>query len=339
MLPLNDVRRVHAALAHQLLGTWATCPKAQEAVHTELLTSNARTEESANVEDYLQLLSTRLRTAGAEQLVVDKLDDVAAEYQRVDNHIQYMFEKILALARECYELYASWTVSDVRLEVRSVTNRVYPDRENFGELGAVACVPPRQETDDPAIVKLTFIPSLLGPPSWASVPYLLCHEIVCHVNQAAPMSSDDAFGEGWMDMVALQLHDRWADQIFPWAPALARSAANRLSDTVLRRWTGMHKQDLDARAARSVGREAARSVGDMLGPFLGNSQDTSGLIQLSLQLNRATPTVAGRLAFVSKINSIESGLNLDPGLKAALLARLRLWLQGTAQAETILSFE
>jgi hypothetical protein len=195
-------------------------------------------------------------------------------------------------------------------------------------------VPPREDAWAPATVKLTFVPGLLGPPSWASVPYLLCHELICHVNQAAPMSSEDPFAEGWMDLVALRLHNQWAEEIFPWAPASARAAAARLSDTVLQRWPGLPEPHMTTRAARQLGHVAAEWVQEKLRPFLDPSQVLPELIRLSLQLNRVSLTVADRLEFVTRVNRGRS----EPVIQAHLLARLRRWLENIEQADRVLSF-
>lgn len=328
----GDAWRVHAALAHRLLDTWPVCPKDHQIVHNELEDWSLRAED--NADKYLRLLVGRLRSAGVEQRVLDALDGVQDEFEHVDEYLGLMFEAAKDLARDCYQRWADWSVPSVDLDVDAVTNPVYPDSGGFGELGVVACVPPREEPEAPAIVKLTFIPGLLGPPSWASVPYLLCHELICHVNQAAPMSSEDPFGEGWMDLVALQLHDHWAEKIFPWAPALARSAAARLSDDVLRRWRGLPEPHMTTRAVRSRGRVAARWVEGKLEKFHDPSKVPSELIRLSLQLNRASPTVAGRLEFISKVNDTS-----DFRLQAGLLAQLRLWVDETEkEADRVLSF-
>jgi hypothetical protein len=328
----GDVLKVHAALAHQLLDTWPVCPKAQQVVHSELWDWPLR--EADNAEDYLALITGRLRSGGIERSVRDALDGVQDQFLRIDEYLRSMFDVALALARDCYRRWADWSVESVKLDWTAVSNPIYPGSANFGELGVVACVPPREDARAPATVKLTFVPGLLGPPSWASVPYLLCHELICHVNQAAPMSSEDPFAEGWMDLVALQLHDQWAEEIFPWAPALARAAAARLSDAVLQRWPGMPEPHMTTRAARSLGREAAQWVREKLRPFLDPGQAVPELIRLSLQLNRVSLTVADRLEFVSRVNSGRA----DPRVQAHLLARLRLWLENIEKADRVLSF-
>ncbi len=328
----GDTWKVHAALAHRLLDAWPVCPKAQQVLQSELEDWSLRAED--NTDKYLRLIIGRLRSAGVEQRALDALDGVQDEFQHVDEYLRSMFEAALALARDCYQRWADWSAASVDLDVAAVSNTIYPDSASLGELGAVACVPPREEPKAPAIVKLTFVPGLLGPPSWASVPYLLCHELICHVNQAAPMSSEDPFAEGWMDLVALQLHDQWAEEIFPWAPALARDAATRLSDGVLRRWQNMPEPHRRTRALRSQGRWAAECVQEKLRPFHDPSLTPPELIRLSLQLNRVSPTVAERLEFISKVNNVK----WDPHLQASLLARLRLWLENIEKADRVLSF-
>jgi hypothetical protein len=328
----GDAWRVHAALAHQLLGIWPVCSKDHQIVQSELEGWSQRAEDDAD--KYLRLLVGRLRSAGVEQRVLDALDGVQDQLEHVDEYLGSMFESALDLARDCYRRWADWSVASVDLDVGAVINPVYPDTGDFGELGVVACVPPREAPEAPAVVKLTFIPGLLGPPSWASVPYLLCHELICHVNQAAPMSSEDPFGEGWMDLVALRLHDHWAGQIFPWAPRLARTTGARLSNDVLRRWRGLPEPYMTTRGLRREGREAARWVEEKLEPFHDLSETRSELIRLSLQLNRASPTVAGRIEFISKVNC-----RSNPRLQAGLLVQLRRWLEDTEKAaDKILSF-
>jgi hypothetical protein len=329
----DDARYVHSALAHALLEVWPICPRAQQIIQAEIEDWSLR-DTAADRDQYMQNVIQRLRSGGVEEHVLAALDNAHDELPRVDGYLAAMFNDTLALVRKSYETWADWAVSDVRLAKVAVTNPKYPDRANFGELGVVACVPPR-EAADPAIVKLTFVPSFLGPPSWASVPYLLCHELICHVNQAAPMDSVDSFAEGWMDFVAWRLHDLWADTIFPWAPELAREAAGRLSDVVLQRWRGLPEPHLTTRAMRANGRRAAKFVESKLRPFDDGNQPIPPLARLSLLLNRVSPTVTGRMAFVSRINNAQR----DWGLEARLLADLRRWLDGNTPPPGVLSFE
>ncbi len=332
MTPL-EVGKVHAALAHALLNVWPVCPKTQRILHAELdLWSNDQ-RSMASSDEYLEWLTQRVTTGGIEAAAVTALGQAKNDFQRIDEHLQLIFDKSSELTRERYLACTDWALGDAKLEVEAVNIPRYPDPIGFGELGTAACVAPRRG-EAPTEVKITLIPSLLGPPSWAAVPYLLCHELVCHVNQAAPMDSGDPFAEGWMDLVAKHLHDQWVDRIFPWAPAMARSAASRLSDIVLRRWPGLAEPHMSTRAARVQGRYAAEWAERHLGSPRDMPERAANLTCLSLQLNRTRSTVADRKAFVAKVNHA----SLDPALQARFLATLNRWLNSQATAAEVLFF-
>lgn len=332
MTPLG-VSKVHAAVAHALLNVWPVCPKTQRVLHAELELWSADQRSTASSDEYLEWLTQRVTTRGIEAAAVAALQQAKNDFQNIDEHIKLIFQQTSELTRERYLACTDWTMGETKLEVEAVNNPLYPDPVGFGELGTAACVAPRSE-EAPTEVKLTLIPSLLGPPSWAAVPYLLCHELVCHVNQAAPMDSGDPFAEGWMDFVAKLLHDQWVDQIFPWAPAMARSAASRLSDIVLRRWPGLVEPHMTTRAARVQGQYAAGWAEQHLGSRQDVLEQAANLICLSLQLNRTPSTVADRKAFVAKVNHA----SLDPALRARFSATLARWLNNQASAAEVLFF-
>lgn len=328
----GDAWRVHAAVSHALLDVWAIIPVAQEVLQDEIEAWSKRKVDTADA--YLALIVDRLASAGAEPQAMKALENVAAELGRIDGYLDSMFEKAVSLVSGCYRTWADWNVAGVRLEKAAAAKPVYPDPVKFGKFGVVACVPPREGTD-PTIVKLTFVPRLLGPPSWATIPYLLCHELVCHANQAAPMSTCDAFAEGWMDLVALRLHHEWAVQMFPWAPSAAREAAEKLSSDVLDRWPDLPEPHMSTRGVRYQGRLAAMWVEEILEPFHDPGSSAPELIRLSLQLNRTSPTLAGRLDFIAKVLD---GKTTDKALKAKLLLALRRWCDGDGGPGGVLSF-
>jgi len=317
-----EVGKVHAALSHALLAVWPLCPETQKLLQAELgMWANPKRLD-APAEEYLDLITSRIATGGAEQLAIDALMEAKNEFHRIDGYLQIAFEKISTLVNDRYHNCALGVARDAKLEIGAVRNPVYPDPVAFGEFGTIACVPPLAGHYG-VTVKITIVPSLLGPPSWAAVPYLLCHELVCHIDQGAPMDSGDPFAEGWMDLVAKRLHDLWVNDIFPWAPAMALSAAGRLSDIVLRRWYGLAEPHMTTRAARFQGRRAAEFVEQILGSSRDPATRT-GLTCLSLQLNRTPSTVAARKDFVSRVNHA----SFDPALRARLLAALRHWSHG-----------
>jgi hypothetical protein len=326
-----EVGKVHAALAHALLNVWSICPNMQQLLQAELALWLNPTRRAISTDEYLELVTARIATGGAEQAAIDALAEVKNEFYLIDVYLQIMFETVSRLVREQYQECTDTTLRDVSLDVVGVTNPIYPDPPAFGELGTIACVPPLRG-EYGATVKVSLIPSLLGPPSWAAIPYLLCHELVCHVNQGAPMDSGDPFAEGWMDLVAKRLHDEWANEIFPWAPAMARSAADRLSDVVLRRWQGLAEPSMTTRAARVQGRYAAEFVAQQLEPSRNaTDQGPAELTCLSLQLNVVLSTVAVRKDFVSRVNHAA----FDPALLARLLATLGQWRRGAPVDEVL----
>lgn len=330
MTPL-EVGKVHAALSHALLNVWSLCPETQRLLQAELDLWLNPVRLAASTDQYLELVTRRIAEGGAERAAIDALAEVKNEFHFIDEYLQYMFEKASRLVRERYQECTRSVLHDVRLEVGAFRNPVYPDPAAFGELGTIACVPPLRG-EYGATVRVSLIPGLLGPPSWAAVPYLLCHELVCHVNQGAPMDSGDPFAEGWMDLVAKRLHDLWASEIFPWAPAMALSAADRLSGDVLRRWRGLAEPHMTTRAARVQGRYAARFVEQDLDPSRSvTDRITEELTCLSLQLNVTSSTVLARMDFVSRVNDAA----FDPALRARLLAMLGRWRRGAAIGEVL----
>jgi hypothetical protein len=319
-----EVGKVHAALAHALLNVWSICPNVQQLLQAELGLWLNPVRRAMSTDQYLELVTGLIAMGGAEQAAIDALAEAKNEFRHIDEYLQMMFQIVSRLVSEKYQECTSTALRDVSLRVVGVTNPIYPDPVAFGELGTIACVPPLR-AEYGVTVKVTLIPGLLGPPSWAVIPYLLCHELVCHVNQGAPMDSGDPFAEGWMDLVAKRLHDEWVNEIFPWAPAMARSAANRLSDVVVRRWQGLAEPSMTTRAARGQGRYAADFAAQQLEPSRdATDRGLSGLTCLSLQLNVVSSTVAARKDFVSGVNNAR----VDPALQARLLAALGRWRRG-----------
>jgi hypothetical protein len=81
-----------------------------------------------------------------------------------------------------------------------------------------------------ARVTVLLAPRHLDWASWMTVPYLLFHELLVHAYARPPANSDlsahgiDRFAEGWMDSIALRVHDSlmWSRQ--PHGPAACRAA-------------------------------------------------------------------------------------------------------------------
>ena len=328
----SEASRLHASLAHSLLPVWIVCTRVHEVLHTELSLWQQRA--IANEDEFFQQILTRFRMMNVEPDAVDALNRIESGYERLNE----IFQKLSQRVRARYEATADWDeAGDPELVKAWVANPPYPDEAPFGMLGVAACVPPRRLNGHAAQVKLTFAPSLLGPPSWAAMPYLLCHELVCHVSQRAPTDSGDPFAEGWMDLVAHRMHDRWVRSVFPWAPEFAHDSAEELSRITRRRGNGIPHPHDKTRAARQVGRSAAGRMEELL-RLAGSVRPAAALERLSLQLNRVDATVADRLAFVGLINSCAGTGPEQLGKRYRLRELLGQWLVGEVDARKVLFF-
>ncbi|MCA1706656.1 MAG: hypothetical protein LC808_26685 [Actinobacteria bacterium] len=328
-MDLEQAARVHAGLAHALIGLWRACPVSQQVLQSELDLWSDRLVISDD--EFFVQVADRLTLMGGEQAVIDALRVV----QPAQPYLNAMFVAVVARARAVYEAHADWAADELQLRVALGRNSPYPDEPGFGELGAAACIPPRVDLR-PSEVTLTLVPPRLGPPSWASVPYLLCHELVCHASQAADADSTDPFTEGWMDMVALELHDRWIDDVFPWDPAFAKEAGHRLSDVVRRGGPHLREPHMTTRGSRGTGWAAAGWVLGKIRPFALDSEGAWMDFEcLSVQLNRLHVVPALHKSFVAKVNACQG----DLALATRLTVVLRHWLAGEATPAEVFSFK
>ncbi len=187
-------------------------------------------------------------------------------------------------------------------------------------------------------VKVTFVPALLGPPTWASVPSLLCHELIAHINQAAPMRSTDSFAEGWMDVVAEHYHQAWIGDLFPQCREFAVRSATELGVLTSQRYPTLKAISNKTRAVRATGALAARQVDAQLTALV----KAEGLApnrefeRMSLQLNRVPASAAQREAFVTAV--IEASHGPDGQAARRWGECLAGWLRDEVPASEVFSF-
>jgi len=332
---------LHASLAHALIGVWIRCPLAQSVLHSEL--ALWRTRKVDVDEDFFLQIASRFEVMSVERDEFDALQGAEPAHK----HLDEIFDRLSRLVRKRYMAVADWGAKErIELMISWIGNPPYPDKAPLGALGAAACMPAKRKDDDnPAQVKLIFAPSLLGPPSWAAVPFLLCHELVCHATQGAPMDSSDPFAEGWMDLIAQRLHDRWLDKVFPWAPKFARTCADELSCITRQRGPDLPDLHSNTRAARAMGRQAALLIEEALRVVRHPSSrsPSRALERLSLQLNRVSSTVTDRWSFVAKIMRLldrpETQLDRNELEQRVRLRRcLQGWVAGEVPASEVLFF-
>jgi len=324
-----------------MTGVWVHCPVAQSVLHNELGVWRTRIIDLD--EDFYRQIAARFEVMDVERDAFEALQAVGPAYK----HLDQIFDKLCRLVHQRYAAVADWGVQG-RIELMKswVENPPYPDQAPLGALGSAACVPSRgRQADGPARVKLLLAPSLLGPPSWAAIPFLLCHELICHVNQAAPMDSGDPFAEGWMDLIAQRLHNRWIDSVFPWAPTFARRCASELSYITTQRGQHLPYLHSTTRATRMLGHHAAQLTEGALRVTrpARPMRSSRALEHLSLQLNRVSATVPQRWSFVVKIVRLldrrpEQMRRSELEQRTRLRACLQQWATGEISAREVLFF-
>lgn len=337
-MDIEQALRVHSRLAHALLPHWNRSPEIQSVVGS-LLKEWERLEVSDG--EFLDAAARRLCENGvSDEGLLDAVRNAGS--LPVDRYRQIMFDKALTLAKRLYEQYSAWTGGDAKLEVYPRQIPAFSGDAAFGAFGVSGCTTPGAPPHNACVV-LHHIPQLLGPPSWASIPYVLCHELLCHASQAAAESdATDPFTEGWMDDVATFVHERSTSALFPWEPSFAAEEGGRLSDSLHKLTDGLSYAERKARYARMLGLSAARIVrhdmADLSGLRRGVGADTL-FHQLSVELN-TVPAVspardlADHRAFVDSVVKTAR----DPLAKVRLKAALRKWITGHQTAKEVLAF-
>jgi hypothetical protein len=336
-----EAAKWHFALALILRDVWTGNPRIHQSIHNYL--GDWRTNEAPGFPEFIQDFAALLKTRGATSnllAAVERAPDTPVTYQPIHE----LFENIVELVASEYESIGLWTPSGhVQLTVVPHANALYPDTPSFCDLGASAVVEPLPGGEPAGIpssvVKLKICPTHFGPPSLAALPYILCHELVAHINQKAPMRSNDPFGEGWMDEVAFEFFQRRVEVLAPQYAIFALNAARDLRSTVRKRYSGLSHASDDSRAFRSVGTYAAEEVRKQLSALrsvsAAGSPDAS-FERLSYELNTLSSSVEQREAFISAV--LRSLVSDDLRLAVAWSQTLTRWMEGRVDASTVLSF-
>lgn len=310
-MEINDAARWHANLASALVGVWNSDPAQHKVLHDYL--GDWRTNVATTQDEFLAGATRCLTQNGASIAFLQAVTTAATvdACEELDN----AFDRLVDLVKGQYHALASWDAGDdVTLVKETRRDHLFPDPAPFCALGATACVPPEPGgTGLPSQeVKLTVVPALLGPPTWASVPSLLCHELVAHITQAAPMESVDSFAEGWMDLVAWQYHEAWIGELFPQWSLFATSSANQLRELTSMRHSGLGEVPQETRAVRVTGTDAAERVNKLVTALVRESglPPNSDFWRLSLQLCRLSTTPKERSTFVSAVLDAMAGPDL-----------------------------
>lgn len=340
-MEIDQALRIHSQVAHALLPFWNRLPEIQPIISSRL----GEWETLQKTDD--QFLDMLIQSLQANGLSDQELFKAIAEapQQPVDQHLETMFESALKCAEKLYNRYGTWTGGPAALDDFGCRNPPYPDEPGFGAFGVSGNTVPGSALRD-ASVTLQRAPQLLGPPSWASIPYVLCHELLCHASQAAPSSDvTDPLTEGWMDEVAASIHDSRTKTLFPWDPDIATQEGRRLCEALRTLRPGLNGIQRTTRSARIQGAEAARIVRRILADLarLSNLSGGNLFLRLSVELNAVRATspeeyLGAHRSFVSRVITAERDGERAVVLRARRDAALRKWVIGQLSATEVLSF-
>lgn len=338
-MEMDQALRLHSQLAHALLPFWETLPAIQPVIRSRLgkwrdLQLTDREFLDKVIEDFKEvgLADDDLfeAVAGAGDLPVDK-------------YLFLMFEKALKCAMGFYGRYGQWSGGSAMLDDMGGHRSPYPEKA-LGAFGVSGKTKPGVPGRD-AVVTLRRVPDQLGPPSWASIPYVLCHELLCHASQAASSSDAlDPFTEGWMDEVAASVHGRRRLTLFPWLPDAAATKGRQLCEELRTLRDGLEDLETKARYARIQGAYAACTVRKILGGLAGLAPGVTSqslFERLSVELNSvaaASPEeyLGLHKTFISNVIAAERFNQL--ALRTRRDAALRKWVTGQLSAREVLSF-
>jgi hypothetical protein len=284
------------------------------------------------------MIAQRIRDIGlTDQNLLAAVGGAASE--PVDDYLAHMFKEALACAEGLYSRYSKWSGGTALFENVGNQKSIYPEKV-LGAFGVSGKTRPGTPGAD-AEVTLHLVPQLLGPPSWASIPYVLCHELLCHASQAGPSSEvTDPFIEGWMDDLAAEVHSRRKRTLFPWRPDAAVDEGQRLCMALRSLHEDLEYLQKQARSARVQGAFAAhiaRRILKDLAPLSPPGGRRSLFERLSVELNatdaaNAQHYLAVHQKFVANVISGE----IDPETGVRRNALFRAWVTGRASARQVL---
>lgn len=259
----------------------------------------------------------RMARESADQLLMDP------------DPLSVLFSTVLAETVKAYAAYGvkvPWSLpQSVALDTK---HQLAPFPEPHGVRAMTLFSPGTANT----VVKLVVAPSALNHGSILALPYVLMHECVAHVLQG-PLDGDrehphpeNRWAEGWMDYVALKLHERvftsYGSQLpGPFSPQEARNVA---ADAAHRaRWTGAHAALRRVSAYCKSGVEAAATMRRLLERFLDQEGAIDVLLRLSLTLNASDLPPEPRDDFAQAVQEAGRRASRSAPLVPALQAYLQ----------------
>lgn len=248
--------------------------------------------------------AVRLAAAGWRESLAEAIDDhsTSDEDRRLLAEVLQLVEGV-----ECGDPFG-----ELFARLASQTRHIYRDSWRGADFEVVALPQPLQRApNDPfgvtattyaadadPVVELWIRPNMLGPAAYGAIPYLLVHELVCHVGaRQEEVDNGSPFAEGLMDWVAEYFFKRWIGEVDHRLAAAAEGYFEQLA--ALQRVPTSEEG-----AARISGHQAGRRLVAWLVGVHGRSrvQAEAETARLGVEINPEEASLARKDLLVAQLN-------------------------------------
>ena len=284
------------------------------------------------LQDYLRELARELRRElnlpdSAREVItplLDSIDELMDEAAQARNDLLVdAFQHTMNLAWNEYNRYGIQVPQEL-VKHATVTFDHQENKLNHTlPIQLTACTLLDAEEPPPsASVRVILVPGFLDEETAFAFPYVLLHECLCHVFQGpwacrrVQPDADSRWAEGWMDVVAYQLHAGLDSAVTESSILMTplRRGAHMLAAERVHYARHEHHDDDRAWSHRAIGCEAANLMLDRLGR-LPESQDhpAGSFMRLSLTVNASPRGNNKRDLFATLVNKHLRRRWSDPG--------------------------
>ena len=259
----------------------------------------------------------RLKWTGSAAAVSTALCDRLATETALpnDDPIQELFDEVVKVAKAQLATFSLPSPSRLRIDLKVVHCQLSPAEPGCPYVISAVTTPNPAEPLD-RTVQLSIGPGqpgktpILDLDSLLTIPYVIFHEVLSHVLRspwtAVPVEDDGSrFQEGWMDFMALRLHE-----------AYTRGAFGSIGSPLVRDQPGdcrYHAEgysrsrfaldnQLEVHSQRAIGWAAAERCLSAIATARGGDVADAVLMELSLLINRSRQATITRDGLIGRIN-------------------------------------
>jgi hypothetical protein len=265
----------------------------------------------------------KLAMAGWSESIAVAIDDesISEEDRRLLAEILQLVEEV-----ECGDPFG-----ELFTRLASQTRHVYRDSWQGADFEVVALPQPLQRApNDPfgvtattyaadadLVVELWIRPNMLGPAAYGVIPYLLVHELVCHVGaRQEEVDNGSQFAEGLMDWVAEYFFRRWIGEVDHRLAAAAEGYFEQLASL-------QRVPTSEGGAVRIYGHQAGRQLVAWLVGVHGRSraQAEAETARLGVEINCEEASLARKDLLVTRMNEVHRTPDFAKNLLAVIERR------------------